>query len=104
MKLFHLIELFTLKCLHKGSSAVDEDWYQNTYQDVARGIADGHFLNGQHHYLKYGRSEGRTPVWPGELQGSLEGKGRNRIAQQTQTQHIDRICFIPGGGVYLVGW
>ena len=42
----------------------DETWYCSTYPDVLAAIGSGGFQNGFHHFLEYGRKEGRSPFDP----------------------------------------
>lgn len=39
-----------------------EDFYINTYSDVAQAIKNGDFKNGYEHYIQYGKAEGRKPL------------------------------------------
>jgi len=39
----------------------DEEWYLQSYPDVAKAVAAGHIGSGRQHYLAHGREEGRRP-------------------------------------------
>jgi len=43
---------------------VDEEWYKETYPDVAEGIAAGTINSAKEHYVRYGYFEGRLPHAP----------------------------------------
>jgi SAM-dependent methyltransferase len=50
----------------KGVCRFDEDWYRNTFSDVASAVQDGTYDSGLAHYLLYGWQEGRQPFDPAQ--------------------------------------
>ncbi|MCF4130218.1 class I SAM-dependent methyltransferase [Methylobacterium sp. SyP6R] len=45
-------------------AAFDEAWYLTAYPDVATAVERGEILDGLTHFLRYGKSEGRSPSDP----------------------------------------
>lgn len=55
-----------------GSAYFDEDWYCNTFVDVAKAVREGIYPSGFAHFLAYGWKEGRPPF-------NLQSSYANRI-------------------------
>ncbi|MCQ8242172.1 hypothetical protein [Rhizosaccharibacter radicis] len=48
----------------------DEQWYRAFYRDVDEAVARGRVSSGFHHFVLFGRAEGRLPAY--DLKGALE--------------------------------
>ena len=44
-----------------GKAAVDDEWYQQAYPDIADGIEFGEIASCQEHFDQYGEAEARLP-------------------------------------------
>ena len=42
--------------------SVDETWYIEAYEDIARGIEEGEINSAEEHFNVYGYAEGRVPA------------------------------------------
>ncbi|MBE7210363.1 MAG: hypothetical protein INR65_05040 [Gluconacetobacter diazotrophicus] len=70
---------------HSPSRWFDEGWYRSFYVDVRRALRNGDVISGFHHYVLYGRGEGRRPRY--DLRFALE----SRIPGVTVPALLDRL-------------